>query len=394
MIFKRFCLSVCLLSLSVSADAQMVLDSLFSAVEHHHPSLKALRATLEAERLENRIATRLPDPEIELEILRGKPSELGTRTGFKAVQGFDFATLSGRRRGVVRSRDAVLRAQYRAERSRLFLEARLLVVDIIHSNAALRLIESRRQTANELLMLNEKRLRSGDVTRLDHNNARLSAATLDAEALRLQTEREALHQRLNTLCGGAAPTVSDTLFTLTPLPDDFDRWLANVAERSPLLAEVKAAGELSRAQRTLSRAENLPTLKVGYMSECVPGETFRGLTLGVSLPLWSNRTRRRQAEAAVRAADERTAAAKVLFENELRRLHRMAIGRLRVAEDLRRLCRETDNRPLLRKAFKEGEISLLDYLLELSLFFDAEDKALNAEREYQQTLAELTAAEW
>lgn len=394
MTFKKNFLLIALLPLCLTAGAQVALDSLFAAVEHHHPSLKALRATIESERLENRVATRLPDPEVEVEVLRGSPSALGTRTGFKAMQGFDFATLSGRRRGLVRSQDAALTAQYRAERSRLFLEARLVMVDLIHCNASLLLIEHRRHTANELLTLNEKRLRSGDATRLEHNTARLSAATLEAEATNLKAEQESLYLRLNALCGGAAPEVPDTIFSLMPLPADFNEWLANVAEGSPLLAEVKAEADLSRAQRSLTRAENLPSLKVGYMSEHVPGETFRGLTFGVSLPLWSNRARRRQADAAVRAAEERSEAATQLFEGQLRSLHRLALGRLRVAEELRRLCRETDNRPLLLKAYNAGEISLLDYLLELELFFDAEDKALDAEREYHKALAELMAAEW
>lgn len=394
MTIKRTLLLIALFPLTLTAGTKVTLDSLFSTIENHHPALKALRAKLASERLENRVATRLPDPEVEVEVLRGSPSSLGTRTGFKAMQGFDFATLSGRRRGLVRSQDAALTAQYRAERSRLFLEARLIVVDLIHCNASLRLLEHRLQTANELMALNEKRLRSGDATRLDHNNVRLTAATLDAEAVNLEAERESLTLRLNSLCGGAAPTVADTAFSLTPLPVDFDQWLTSVAERSPILAEVKAEAELSRVQRSLTRAENLPTLKVGYMSEHVPGEAFRGVAFGVSLPLWSNRARRRQAEAAVRAADQRTESATAMFEGELRSLHRLALGRLHAAEDLRRLCQETDNRPLLRKAFKEGKISLLDYLMELSLFFDAEDKALDAEYEYHKTLAELMAAEW
>jgi hypothetical protein len=40
-----------------------------------------------------------------------------------------------------------------------------------------------------------------------------------------------------------------------------------------------------------------------------------------------------------------------------------------------------------------GEISLLNYLLEVEYYYDAINKALEAERNYQLTVAELSSVE-
>jgi hypothetical protein len=49
--------------------------------------------------------------------------------------------------------------------------------------------------------------------------------------------------------------------------------------------------------------------------------------------------------------------------------------------------------PLLRKALDAGEISLLDYLLEVGFYYDAFYKMLEIERDYALAVAELTATE-
>ena len=41
----------------------------------------------------------------------------------------------------------------------------------------------------------------------------------------------------------------------------------------------------------LSKSESLPKISAGYMSESVLSESFRGVTMGISLPLWENRNR-------------------------------------------------------------------------------------------------------
>lgn len=48
---------------------------------------------------------------------------------------------------------------------------------------------------------------------------------------------------------------------------------------------------------------------------------------------------------------------------------------------------------LLKKALDAGEISLLEYILEIGLYYDTVNQALEAERDYQKAYAELSAVQ-
>jgi hypothetical protein len=49
----------------------------------------------------------------------------------------------------------------------------------------------------------------------------------------------------------------------------------------------------------------------------------------------------------------------------------------------------TNNRELLKKALDKGQLSLINYLLELSVYYETIDKYLETERDYQLAVAEL-----
>ena len=49
-----------------------------------------------------------------------------------------------------------------------------------------------------------------------------------------------------------------------------------------------------------------------------------------------------------------------------------------------------DSRSFLLSALTEGEISMIDYLVEIDLYYDALEQALAAERDYRHALAALT----
>ena len=55
-----------------------------------------------------------------------------------------------------------------------------------------------------------------------------------------------------------------------------------------------------------------------------------------------------------------------------------------IAQDIKNKLANASSYPLLRKALAEGEISLVEYTIEVSDLFDMRIKALEAERDYQQ----------
>lgn len=137
----------------------------------------------------------------------------------------------------------------------------------------------------------------------------------------------------------------------------------------------------------------LPKFKAGYMSEKVVGERFQGITVGVSIPLWENKNRVRQAKAQVRAAETALEDTKTQFYNRLQNLFMRSSGLQENASRYRNSLLSYSNDVLLKRALDSGEISLLNYLLEIEYYYDAMNKVLESERDLGLSLAELWAVE-
>ena len=84
----------------------------------------------------------------------------------------------------------------------------------------------------------------------------------------------------------------------------FDDWFLKAEQRNPILASIKQTVEISKKQLSINKAQNLPELSVGYISEKVVGQRYQGITTGVSIPLWANKNKVKQAKAEVLAAEK------------------------------------------------------------------------------------------
>ena len=133
----------------------------------------------------------------------------------------------------------------------------------------------------------------------------------------------------------------------------------------------------------------LPDFSVGYMSEIRTVEKFRGVTLGVSIPLWSGSNKVKKSRAGLVAAETRQDAAEREFRSRMQNLYMQASAMKSNSEMMRAALHETDNRDFLLSALTKGEISMIDYLVETDLYYDALEQTLRAEQEYRHSLAAL-----
>lgn len=389
---KTILISFMTLLLASTLSAQKQMGEVLQTIEANNTTLKALRETTNAEKLNNRTGIFLDNPEVGFNYLWGKPEDRGKRTDFSITQSFDIATLTGMKSRASRGQNELLEWQYKAERMNIMLEAKQCCIELIYTNALLRELELRQQHAQTIATVYETRLQTGDANRLEYNKAKLNLATANGEYARIRVDREALLMQLRRLNGGMDIAFDDSHHAEVTLPD-FDSWFAVAAERSPMQAYARKAIDVSKQQVTLMRVSGLPSFTAGYMSEKVAGEQFQGLTFGISIPLWENKNRVRQAKASLRAAQMQEADSREQLHGRMRMLYARTAGLKAAAECYRKTLDAASNADLLKKALDAGEISLLDYILELGLYYDAVNQALEAERDYQLAFAELTAFE-
>ena len=373
----------------LSLWGQGSLGAVLNAIEQNNTTLQALREKTGAQQLENQTGIYLPAPEVEVNYLWGSPAATGNRTDISVTQTFDIPTVTGMKARAARRQNTLLDLQYQSERLAILAEAKQYCNEIIYRNALLKELATRLQHARTIAGSYRERLEKGDATVLEHNKALLNLATAQGEITRVEVERTALLAALQRLNGGAALSLDDDRYDGQPLPEDFDAWFAQAGQQHPALEYARQEIALRKQEVALQRALLLPSLSAGYMSEQVVGQQYRGVSLGVSVPLWANKNRVKQAKAAQNAADWQQADARLQLYGQLQAAYRRATGFKALADGYRQSLATLNSTALLKKALDASEISLLDYMLELGLYYATVNNALEAERDYRQAAVAL-----
>lgn len=380
--------------------AQGNIEKVLDAIEHNNTTLKALRDEGAAQKLENKTGLYLDDPEIGFDYLWGSPNVIGKRTDVSVRQSFDIATLSGLKGKVARNKNEMIDWQYRVDRTNLLLEAKLYCIDLIYYNVLMKELGIRRDNAKVLEQAQKKMLDSGEGSILEYNKVKLSLLSVEGEMSAAVAERNAIEAQLTRLNGGHSVNLDIVEYEVVEIPADFETWYAEVEAKNPVLEYVRSGIEVGKSQVALSKSYRLPSFSAGYMSEKTLDEHFQGISVGISVPLWSNKGRVRQAKAALQSAESKQADARQQFYSNLEIMYKKTLE-LKAAAELYKIndeglkmnkAYEVDD-SFLKKALEAGEISVLDYIVEMNMYYDIMRQALDAERDYQKACAELYAVE-
>lgn len=390
---KTIIITMLVLFAGITLNAQNNINPVLSSIEENNTTLKALREQAEAEKLQNKTGIFLDDPEVGFNYLWGSPTDIGNRTDFSVSQTFDIPTITGMKSRLANGKNNLVEWQYKADRMNILLEAKQYCIELVYYNSLLKELYLRLEHAQTIAKGYKDRMDRGDVSILEYNKVNLNLSTIQGEISRMEVEREALFAQLKRLNGGIEVVFNDSDYGNRELPLNFNEWYVQAEDKNPILAYVRNEIEVSQKQVSLSKAMNLPKFTAGYMSEKVVGQRYQGVSLGISIPLWSNKNQVKQAKAAVAAAQSREADTKQQFYSQLQIQYSKAMGLKTTADKYRQSLANVNNTILLKKALDAGEISLLDYMVEMGLYYDNVNQTLAAERDYQLAFAELSAVE-
>lgn len=387
-------LIVCLtVAMSVPGFAQENAGTVLSQIEKNNTALQALRKRTEADQYGYKAERALEAPEVGFDYLWGSPADVGTRKDISVTQSIDVAALAGARGKLADSRTELSAIQYNIERQKILLEAKQLYIRIVYCNAVNAELSSRIARSEQIEAAYRDMQARGETDMIEVNKAHLAYLSQKNALSRNMVERESLLSELQGLNGGEPVEVNAAVISTDEvLPADFGAWYAEASQQIPELAYMKKNVDVNAAEVRTAKMANYPSLTAGYMAELVKGSNFRGLTLGLSIPIWSVRSKVRQANASCEAAklEERDAVTKTY--NSFKALYDRAKGLQEISAELSSsLAVSTEAMALTEHKLKAGDISLIDNIMELSLYYSLADEVLATSCDYALALAELYA---
>lgn len=387
-------LIVCLtVAMSVPGFAQENAGTVLSQIEKNNTALQALRKRTEADQYGYKAERALDAPEVGFDYLWSSPADVGTRKDISVTQSIDVAALAGARGKLANSRTELSDIQYNIERQKILLEAKQLYIRIVYCNAVNAELSSRIARSEQIEAAYRDMQARGETDMIEVNKAHLAYLSQKNALSRNMVERESLLSELQGLNGGESVEVNASVISTDEvLPADFGAWYAEASQQIPELAYMKKNVDVNAAEARTAKMANYPSLTAGYMAELVKGSNFRGLTLGLSIPIWSVRSKVRQANASCEAAklEERDAETKTY--NSFKALYDRAKGLQEISAELSSsLAVSTEAMALTEHKLKAGDISLIDNIMELSLYYSLADEVLATSCDYALALAELYA---
>lgn len=373
-----------------SLSGQATVESILTDIEKNNTGIIALGKKVEADQIGNRIGIYPSNPEFEFNYLYGNPAETGNRTDISIYQTIDFPTAYAYKSRIADTRNIQAELEYQKELMSLLYRARMLCIDIIHANALKKEYDKRLAVAQTLASSYKIKLEKGEGNILEFNKAQLNLLNLRNEAERISISRNSFLSELAALNGGIPVSLDDTELSGIVFPDDFESWYLEAERNNPVLSWLKNEIEIINMQRKLSVAERLPKLSAGYMSEKVVGQQFQGVTAGLSIPLWENKNTVKYAKARALAVNTMDTDSRLVFYNQLKIQFRKATDLQKSVTDYRLSLETFDSSALLKKALDMGEISLAEYLFEISIYYESIDRLLYAEKELNEAFARLT----
>ncbi|MBW6496867.1 MAG: TolC family protein [Bacteroidales bacterium] len=369
-------------------NAQSPVERVLQEVEKNNTTLSALRSRVEAEKTGNRTGIFLHNPEMDLYLLNNRDEQV-QRTNFNLVQPFDFPTLLGRKNQLSRALNQQLDYEYLQHRQDVLLEAHQIVIDLIYLNALGRELEIRLEHAANIARSYEAMLNAGEVNILEHNKAQINLFNSRKASELNAVERASLLARLQALNGGIELEVSEKEFPVPQIPGVFAEWFEEAAPSNPFLLGAAQQIAISRQEERLARAAWLPSFSAGYMVEALPAERFAGFGMGISIPLWENRNTVKYARLHTEAMQQRQTDIETRYFSQLKGMYDQAKSLQELSLNYRSMLQNLDNSGLLLKALEAGQISLIDYMLELGFYYEAVNMMLETDRQLHKVIANL-----
>lgn len=359
-------------ALSATAQTSEQFNRFADEIGSRNTGIKASQMNKQARVSELRTTNQLDDPEVGFTHQWGQRG-IGTKWSVGITQSFEWP-------GVYSSRSNEIKATERAEN---FMEEseimdirtaiKQTMIEIIKEKQRLALAEEALGRIDSLSVVYNRGASLGEISRLDVNKLKIERINANKNCIDARNALSDAVDRLTALNGGE--DCGSIVENLCSFPDEnllpLDVYLENARTRNPLLHYAAARAEALNYKAKTTKNSRIPGFSLGYSHDYELGEHFNGLTVGLTLPVFSTRRKMAQVNAERMAVSAERTDTEVAMTSEIESAHRQITLLDGEIAKLREVLDKDDSRRLLDIALKAGHISLITYLTEMNYFIEA-----------------------
>ena len=385
---KYLFLSALVLCVSL-ANAQKAYQQTLDSIEANSKLLLSLQKKAFADKTSNNAGSLWANPELETGFLFGVNDASEHRLDISISQEIDFPTVYSNKKKIRNLNNNLIDTEYETLRNELLFETQQICTDLVYCSIKMDYLTQCLTNAKAIAEGFKKRLDVGDANILDFRNAQMNFIDIKNEYEMVALEHERLLGMLKSLNGGEEISFEQKEYDALRLPTDFEEWLETTMQNNPFLAQISIQNDVNERNVRLAKSEWIPRINIGYMLEKEADGGYHGPTLGFSLPFWGNARTVNSAKALSESTKASLESETLSFKNEMYTLYLKAKSLNDNINAINELFNDNDSRDLLRKALDNGEMTIVDYLVELEFYHETQLKLIDLQYEFNKIMIEL-----
>ena len=377
------------LLLFAGVKAQNSIEQVLRNVESNNKDLQANSQLISSQKMEAKTDNNLADPTLSYAHLWGAKDKNETIGELVISQSFDFPTLYASRAKLNRLKSTTFDGQASAFRQGILLQAKEACLDLIMLRQQQQILQERLRNAEELAAMYKRRLMTGDANVIETNKINLELLNVKTEATLNETALRNKLQELTTLNGNIPVVFEEDAYPAVIFPSDYQRLKTEVLAADPTLQALASESAAARKQIGVNKQGWLPKLELGYRRNTETGTPFNGVVVGFSFPIFENKSKVKIAKAQSLNTDYLRESATMRAESEIAQLYREAQTLRTSMNEYEQTFQAQQDLALLKQALTGGQISMIEYFVEVSVVYQSKQNYLQLENQYQKAMAKI-----
>ena len=383
-----FALCVCLFSLAVNAQNSEI-SRILEEVEQNNNELKAFASKMDGKLLQLKASNKLSNPEVGAYYLPLGNQSSGDYTEIQISQAFEFPTVYTARKNLIKEQFKDLELTYFSKKQEVLLKAKKYCVELISVNKILALEQTRVQQAKQVFEHISILYESDQVGILIINKAKIAWLQEQFSVQKLELQRQSLLAELKNINGGNSIRITPVYLNDGYRMADFDSLWKNKLNADPHLISMQQKEAIALQESKLSKSKTLPNLKAGFNRQGFAGEYYSGIYGGISIPLFGNSNKVKSAEANFQFQQSYSKVLSMQAKSEFEKLYNEYSLLLERFEEYNQTLKGLNSEALLLNVYELGEISFMEFYVELQFYRQATDSMLNMEKQLNLLKADL-----
>lgn len=378
-------------SLTISIAAQNErFNYCVDFITSNNETLKADSINTQSQILSLQQKNNLSDPELDLSHQWGQRG-IGNKWSVGVSQSFEWPGVYSARKKQVNAEVEALVQNLSAQENELRMNIRNALIEYIYTRKLIALYNNQLARIDSLIIIYNRGAELGEISKLDVNKLKIERIAASRQLNDAQNTLTGHQQTITNLNGGK--DCSKELATLSDFPNiepgNVNDYIQTAQMHDPSIQALTMQSEAIRHESNVVRQSYIPSFSVGYSHDYELGDHFNGVSIGLTLPIFSNR--KKKSEIASRRTFIETSQEIVQSEihNEIKTLYRQVVNLNTEINQYRAVIEDKDNIRLLNMALDAGQITLIDYLQQVNYFQQAQADYIGIERQRAIYMSQL-----